>query len=227
VRALLIDAGLETALELRRKKIGFVYNTLHGPWGEDGTVQGMLEMMGIPYTGCGVLTSALAMDKDFSKRIFASRGIPTPPWRTLDRASARRYTPPRFPVVVKPSRQGSALGVSVVKAKARYAPALKAAFALDTAALVESFVPGTEITVAILGGKPLPAIEIVPQNEFYDFESKYKPGMSRHIIPRASTRGCWTGRGQPPAPRSRRWAAKRSPGSTSSSTGAGNRGSLR
>jgi len=177
-----IDAGPDLPFKLKSKKIDFVYNVLHGPWGEDGTVQGMLDVMGIPYSGCGVLASALAMDKAFSKKIFEASGIPTPSWQTAYRGGK----PPRisrFPAVVKPAAQGSAIGVSIAGNRAELASALKKAFRLGDSVVVEDYVAGTELTVGVLGGRALPAVEIVPDNKFYDFEAKYKKGKSRHIIP--------------------------------------------
>jgi len=185
-----IDAGPDLPQRLKTKKIDFAYIALHGPGGEDGTVQGMLEVMGIPYAGCGVLSSALAMDKIYTKRILDAAGLPTPRWRVLEKravsnpaANRGSRAGLRFPVVVKPSAQGSAIGVSVVRNAAGLAPALAAAFALDPRILIEDYIAGTEITVGILGNKPLPVIEIVPRNEFYDFESKYTAGCSQHLIP--------------------------------------------
>ena len=177
-----IDAGLDLPFKLKSNKIDFAYNILHGPWGEDGTVQGMLEMMDIPYSGCGVLSSALAMDKDFSKRIFKASGIPTPAWLVAVK-DGRTPNIRRFPVVVKPLAQGSAIGVSIAENKKQLASALKKAFKLGGRAIIEQYISGVEITVGVLGGKALPAVEIVPDNKFYDFEAKYKKGKSKHIIP--------------------------------------------
>ena len=177
-----IDAGPGLPSKLKSLKIDFAYNILHGPLGEDGTVQGMLDYLGIPYSGCGVLASALAMDKAFSKKIFKASGIPTPAWQCAEKnGKALKVT--KFPVVVKPLAQGSALGVSIARNKRQLVLALKKAFRLGGRAIIESYVAGTEITVGVLGDKTLPAVEIVPENEFYDFEAKYKKGKSKHIIP--------------------------------------------
>lgn len=181
MNAVSIDVGPDLPFRLKKQKIDFAYIALHGPWGEDGTVQGMLEIMGIPYAGCGVLASALAMDKIATKGILAAAGLPTPRWWVVERGARVPKLPRR--VVVKPSAQGSAIGVSVVKEKSGLAPALAAAFKYDRRVLVEEYIAGTEITVGVLGPRPLPVIEIVPQNEFYDFESKYTPGCSQHLIP--------------------------------------------
>lgn len=183
--AVCVDADTDLPFQLKKKKITFAFIALHGPWGEDGTVQGMLEIMGIQYAGCGVLSSALAMNKIYSKRIFDAMNLPTPPWSVLectDTVNISRLAK-KLPVVVKPSTQGSAIGVSIVKQKKDLAPALKRAFGLDRQVLVEQYIAGTEITVGVLGDTVLPVIEIVPDNEFYDFESKYQPGKSQHLIP--------------------------------------------
>jgi D-alanine-D-alanine ligase len=181
VNAVGIDAGVDLPLQLKKQKIDFAYIALHGPWGEDGTVQGMLEIMDIPYSGCGVLSSALAMDKIYTKRLLDLARLPTPRWWVLEKSMPVPRFP--FPVVVKPSTQGSAIGISVVKEKGALARALAAAFKLDKRILVEEYIAGTEITAGILGDAALPVIEIVPQNEFYDFESKYTVGCAQHLIP--------------------------------------------
>lgn len=181
-----IDAGPDVALHLRKQRITFAYNSLHGPLGEDGTMQGLLEVMGIPYCGCGVLASALAMDKCATKRMLDAAHIPTAPWQALTKGMpvAQPLRPSaRAKVVVKPATQGSAIGISIVDCPRALGPALAAAFKLDTNVLVEKYIAGTEITVGILGGKPLPVVEIVPRGAFYDFTSKYQPGQSTHLIP--------------------------------------------
>ncbi|MFH1367527.1 MAG: D-alanine--D-alanine ligase [Elusimicrobiota bacterium] len=177
-----IDAGSDLPFRLKKNKIDFAYIILHGPWGEDGTVQGLLEIMDIPYTGCGVAASALTMNKVYSKMVFDSLDFPTPEWQVVNKGCLPSSFF-RLPAVVKPVSQGSAIGVSIVKKKAELKHALKEAFKYDKQALIERYIKGTEVTVGVVGGKALPVVEIVPENEFYDFESKYKPGMSRHIMP--------------------------------------------
>jgi D-alanine-D-alanine ligase len=177
-----IDAGPDLPEKLKSKKIDFVYNALHGHRGEDGAVQGMLEIMNIPYSGCGVLASALAMDKEYSKRVFQSCGIPTPDFKIAEKGGALPVIT-GFPVVVKPAAQGSAIGVSIVENKKGFTAALKKAFKFGDKVIVERFIKGVEITIGILGDKVLPAVEIVPLNKFYDFDAKYTKGKSRHIIP--------------------------------------------
>jgi D-alanine-D-alanine ligase len=163
---------------------------LHGRFGEDGTVQGLLELLELPYVGSGVLASALAMDKVVSKQVFVSAGIKTPAWETvragdeiaLDAISGRLGDK----VVVKPVSEGSSVGMSIVHDRNELGPAIEEALRHDRTVLVEQFVAGAEVTVGVLGNEdlePLPTLEIVPEHEFYDYESKYIPGMSRHIIP--------------------------------------------
>ncbi|MEG1839948.1 MAG: D-alanine--D-alanine ligase [Raoultibacter sp.] len=163
---------------------------LHGKYGEDGTIQGLLEIIGLPYIGSNVWSSALAIDKAKSKLFYERAGIPTPKAINLRSAEEKSvasllaYVGNRC--VVKPSTEGSALGVFIVEGEAQVRDAIDKAFAIDTEVLVETFVAGTELTVAVLGNEnpvALPIIEIVPINEFYDYESKYAPGGSKHICP--------------------------------------------
>lgn len=170
-----------------------VFLGLHGGQGEDGTLQAMLDLTGVPYTGSGHLASALAMDKDLSKRLFRDAGIPTPEWQLLrDRASAIWGTPAfadriaatlGIPVIVKPSKEGSTVGLTLVKATAGLAPAIAEAFAHDDEVMVERFIPGRELTVGVLGDQALPVGEIIPKHELYDYECKYTPGMAREEFP--------------------------------------------
>ncbi|MDR3306470.1 MAG: D-alanine--D-alanine ligase [Endomicrobium sp.] len=182
VRAVGIDVNRDVAEKIRKANIDVAYIVLHGPMGEDGTVQGMLEIMGIPYAGSGVFASSASMDKDISKKLFRCSGIPTPEWMVV-----KQFEPvaeiKKYPVVVKPVSQGSALGVAIVKNTSQFAVAAKEAFKYDKEIIVEKFISGKEITVGVLNGKSLPVIEIVPKGEFYDFKSKYQKGGSGHIIP--------------------------------------------
>ena len=158
------------------KNIYAVFIALHGGKGEDGTIQGFLETLRLSYTGSGILASGLAIDKIISKQLFVSAGLSVPP-ACLSRD---------FPLVVKPSHGGSTLGISIVKKKADLAPALDLARKYDARILMEKFIPGTEITIGILGNdnpRILPAIQIVPASGFYDYQAKYAPGGSRHLIP--------------------------------------------
>ncbi len=163
---------------------------MHGKLGEDGTLQGMLEIIELPYTGPGVWASSTAMDKSKSKTHYIEAGINTPQAVTM--FSKDDATPEQLVemlgehIVIKPATEGSALGVVIVNGIDEIDAALDQAFALDNAVIVEKFISGTELTVAVIGNKEiqaLPVIEIVPQNDFYDFESKYAPGGSQHICP--------------------------------------------
>ena len=201
---LAIDAARSLPEALKRSKINFAYVALHGTGGEDGTVQGLLDWLKVPYTGSGVLASALAMDKSASKRLFDAAKLPTAPWYSLNKPSpltkAEMAAPPPacgghpkggmgsrlgYPVVVKPASQGSAVGVSIVKSEKEWPGALMNAFRYDKTVLVEQFLQGPEITIGILGNQVLPIIEILPQHHrpFYDFHAKYAPGGSRHVLP--------------------------------------------
>ncbi len=185
-----IDAGRELARDLRSKKIQAVFNALHGKWGEDGCVQGMLEVMGIPYTGSGVTASAICMDKSASKKIFAAAGLRTASFIELrlpakDAAGAIRdaRSPFGYPCVVKPSDEGSSVGVSLVSEEAGLAKALQAAAKFSRHLLIERYVQGREIAVAILGGKPLGTVEIKTRRAFYDYKAKYTKGETQYLVP--------------------------------------------
>jgi D-alanine-D-alanine ligase len=183
--AVAIDVGRDVPQVLAREGIQVAFIALHGRLGEDGVVQGLLEMMGIPYTGSGVLASSLAMNKIFAKEIFHAAGLTIAPYRVMRRGDRLNMQELGFslPFVVKPSQEGSSVGVSIVKQAAEIEPALAAAFAYDDEILVEQFIRGREIQVGILEERALGAIEIVPKKEFYDFEAKYTPGMAEHILP--------------------------------------------
>jgi D-alanine-D-alanine ligase len=182
LRAVGIDVNRNVAEKISKENIDIAYIALHGPMGEDGTIQGMLEIMDIPYTGCGVLASSASMDKDVSKKLFRCSEIPTPDWTVI-----KQFEPvadiKKYPVVVKPVSQGSTIGVTIVKNASQFALAAKEAFKYDKEIMVESFIRGKEIAVSVLNGKALPIIEIVPKGNFYDFKSKYQKGGSKHIIP--------------------------------------------
>ncbi len=179
--------GPDIAQRLVEEKVECVFLALHGRFGEDGTIQGMLEMMRIPYTGSGVLASALAIHKGMSKKIFIGEKIPTPPvevlvLREIEKTPLKKVSLP-FPLVVKPAREGSTIGISIVKTEADLENALKEAGKFDDEIVVEVFMRGREITVGILEEIPLPVIEIVPKSGFYDYHSKYTKGETDYIIP--------------------------------------------
>ncbi|MFV9510713.1 D-alanine--D-alanine ligase family protein [Tepidibacillus sp. LV47] len=174
------------------KDIDVVFLALHGRYGEDGKIQGLLDILEIPYVGSGVLASALAMDKARAKRIFDHAGIRTAKDIVLTREQfidiKRIEEEIGYPLVVKPNQEGSTIGLSIVKKREDLTKALEEAFLYDTEILIEEFIDGTEVTVAILETEQnieaLPIIEIVPnKNSYYDYESKYSVGGSEHIIP--------------------------------------------
>jgi len=182
-----IDVGDDIAEKLVKEKIECAFLALHGRFGEDGTVQGMLELMRIPYTGSGVLASALAMHKVMSKKFFLCEKIPTPRYEVFQREKIKEDLPERIslplPVVVKPAREGSTIGVSIVREDEELGPALTRAAEYDEEILVEEFMKGREITVGILENIPLPVIEIAPKSGFYDYHSKYTKGETQYILP--------------------------------------------
>jgi D-alanine-D-alanine ligase len=185
--AMAIDVGEDIAEKLVREKIECAFLALHGRFGEDGTIQGMLELMRIPYTGSGVLASALAMHKIMAKKFFLYEKIPTPRFEVFQREEIKKGLQKKLslplPVVVKPAREGSTIGVSIVQKEEELAPALKKAVEYDEEILIEEFMKGKEITVGILEDIPLPIIEIVPRSGFYDFHSKYTKGETQYILP--------------------------------------------
>ncbi len=163
---------------------------LHGKWGEDGTIQSLLELRSIPYTGSGVMASAIAMDKVMSKKLFLHHGTPTPEWYDYIKDSRPRSAKIMqgifeigFPNVVKPNDQGSSVAITIVKSESELDPALDEAERLSDVVLVEKYVPGAELTVGILGDEPLPVIEIRPHDGFYDYHHKYTKGMTDYLVP--------------------------------------------
>jgi D-alanine-D-alanine ligase len=186
-----IDPAGDLIGELQGFLPDVVFIALHGRYGEDGTVQGLLEILGFPYTGSGVFSSALCMDKVMSKKIMEYEGISTPSYKFLTDQSDRSTVEGLkkelgLPLVVKPSREGSTIGVTIVREEDELEKALHEAFKYDQLVLVEKYIDGIELTAAVLGTKEprvLPLIEIVSETEFYDYTAKYTPGMSHHIIP--------------------------------------------
>jgi D-alanine-D-alanine ligase len=183
-----IAEGGDPGLAIRRSGIDLAFLALHGRLGEDGCVQGLCELYGIPYTGSSVLGSALAMDKVKSKELFRLHNLPTPPYYTMSNADDMAdleeiHGSFGFPVVVKPRGEGSSLGVSKAGSMLELAQALSSALKLDDVAIVERFVAGKEVQVGILNGRVLGAIEIVPSKGMYDYEAKYTPGMSEYFMP--------------------------------------------
>lgn len=180
-----VDRDLDRVL--RQHPIDVAFNALHGPYGEDGCVQGMLEMMGIPYTGSGVLASALAMDKLKSKELFRLYNVPTPPYYVIDAndlgALEEVHGSFGYPVFVKPRRAGSSVGAGKAANPAELRARCEDAAQFDRSVLVERFVGGREVTVGILDGRALGALEIVPKSGVYDYRSKYQAGQSDYHFP--------------------------------------------
>ena len=176
---------------LRQTKVDIVFNALHGRYGEDGCIQGLLEIMGIPYTGSGVLASSLSMHKVKAKELFRLHNLPTPPYYVLDRD---RYVNLEevhgafgFPVIVKPAGEGSSVGVSLSRDMDELETACEEAFQFDDAVLVERFIPGREVHVGVLGDEALGGIEITSHNDIFDYQAKYYPGHADyHLPPRLS-----------------------------------------
>jgi D-alanine-D-alanine ligase len=174
-------SGLGNIPAIRDADVLFL--ALHGGRGEDGTLQSVLEVVGIPYTGSGPLGSALAMDKDVAKHLFREAGVPTADWlmapATAEVAGGRLG----WPLIVKPSKQGSTVGLSKVRGPEDYEAAIALAARYDNEVLIEAYVPGRELTVGVLNGAPLAVGEIIPQHEIFDYECKYSPGMAEEIFP--------------------------------------------
>lgn len=181
-QATAIDVGHKIGQTLARLKPDVVFNALHGRFGEDGCIQGMLEVMGLPYTHSGVLASALAMDKPVSRILFAEEGIRCPPGRVAHREEVLAGTVLEPPYVVKPVNEGSSVGVIVV-AEGEDNPFDTEPWHYEDRVLVERFIPGRELSVAVKGGEPLGVIEIVPAGQFYDYTAKYADGGSSHVVP--------------------------------------------
>jgi len=175
-----IDVDPDLAIKLKRKHIGAAFIALHGRWGEDGSVQGLLEIMGIPYTGSGVLGSAMAMDKVVMKMMFESMGIPSPAYTQAEDGGTVHFP---LPFVVKPASEGSTIGISIVKKQKEVMAAIKKARMFDKKVMVEKYIEGDEITVGIVNGEALPVVQVKPSSGFYDFEAKYTKGMTEYIVP--------------------------------------------
>jgi len=161
-----------------------VFNALHGRFGEDGAIQGVLDLLGIPYTHSGVRASAVAMDKVAAKALFAAAGLPVAAGRTVGIDELEAADPIPLPYVVKPVNEGSSVGVEIIKAGDNRRAAVARAWKFGREALVEEYIPGRELTVAVMGDKALAVTEILADaGVFYDYESKYADGGSRHVIP--------------------------------------------
>jgi len=193
----LADSGYRvTAIDVRRDAAALVaalqprpdvvFNALHGRYGEDGCVQGVLELIGVPYTHSGVLASALAMDKPTAKRLFAAAGIRCPEGIVIDRSALAHGDPMARPYVVKPVNEGSSVGVRIVRPGDNLPPAeLAGGPDHDGRVLVERFIPGRELTVTVMGDRALAVTELKPVSGFYDYASKYTAGRTEHVVPAA------------------------------------------
>ncbi len=179
-----IDADRSIAATLAEVKPDVVFNALHGPWGEDGTIQGILEVLDIPYTHSGVLASALAMDKGRAKAIFRDAGLPVAESKVMTRAEAARGHHMPLPYVIKPVAEGSSVGVFIFEENTNKSPdAILEAGASDDMVMIEDYVPGRELTVSVMGDKALAVTEIISHTGWYDYEAKYAEGGSSHVVP--------------------------------------------
>lgn len=200
----LIDVGKDIAQVIKKEKVRVAFLALHGGIGENGSIQGLLETVGVPYTGSGVLASALAMDKVASKKIFTFHGLPVAPFMVVRKgksakkgkaAAAKTEIPfvfdyPDFPTpsfdlpwVVKPVSEGSSIGVSIVKEEKELIPCMEKTFALDSNVMIEKCIKGKELHIGIIGDRVLGGVEVRPSLEFYNYEAKYTSGLTDYIIP--------------------------------------------
>lgn len=180
-----VDHDIDVAL--RQEQIDVAFIALHGRWGEDGCIQGLLELQGIPYTGSDVMASALAMHKGKAKELFRLHNLPTPAYYTLTEDDAADLAGVHgdfgFPCVVKPIREGSSVGVAICHSLEELAPAVEKALCFDGEVLIERFIAGKEVSVAILGNRALGACEIAPRAGFYDYQNKYTKGATDYFVP--------------------------------------------
>jgi D-alanine--D-alanine ligase len=182
------DDWQENRVLIQQANIEIAFVALHGHFGEDGQIQTVLEQLNIPYTGSDPLASRLAMDKIASRRIFQKQGLPVPNYVLFS-----THDDPRFifsliknlslPLVVKPAAQGSSIGLSIIDRTEQLDKAIEYAVGFDNQIIIEEYIPGREITVGMLGDSALPVVEIIPQNKFYDYEAKYRPGRSNYVVP--------------------------------------------
>lgn len=191
-RAIPIDVGPDICTVIKNKRIDLAFLALHGGHGENGSIQGMLEVLGVPYTGSGVLASALAMNKEASKQMFLFHKVPVPRFVLFESKSGTRKMMQRlssarvgfrFPWVVKPVEEGSSVGVSIVRDAKAFNRALREAFTYGTRVMVEKFISGKEVHIGILNGKVLGGVEVKPSLEFYTYEAKYTAGLTDYILP--------------------------------------------
>jgi D-alanine-D-alanine ligase len=179
-----IEVDASGAWMMGVREIDVVFIALHGKFGEDGAVQGFLELAGVPYTGSGVLASALAMNKPMAKRVWEFHHLPTPRWQLIEKTEAWELREDfTYPVVVKPCAEGSSVGVSIARTQEALHGGLAEAFRYDAQALVEAYIAGKEVTVGILGDRALGAMEVIAKGEFHSYEVKYTAGREEFVLP--------------------------------------------
>ncbi len=189
VLRLVVEDEQDAARQLDREALDVAFIALHGRFGEDGGIQRLLDVRGIPYTGSGPLSSRVCIDKAATKRLVQTFGLPTPRYELLVKDEWLRGHAEAlgervgYPLVVKPNRAGSSLGVTIVRDPAQLSAALDSAFAHDASALLEAFVEGRELTVGILDGEALPVVEVTAEREFYDYQAKYQDDATRYTCP--------------------------------------------
>ncbi len=185
-QAIAIDAGHDLPEQLKDAGIEIAFIALHGRFGEDGRVQGLLEMLQIPYTGSGVLASSMAIDKVITKQMLLYHELPTPGFdfmRPGDSGGQLFERCKHLPLIVKPSREGSTIGISIARSREALRHGIDTAAALDGTVLVEDFIDGSELTVSVLNNEALPIIQIVPKSGFYDYQAKYTAGETEYLLP--------------------------------------------
>ncbi len=178
-----IDVDRDLATRLSALKPDVAFNALHGPFGEDGTVQGVLELLAIPYTHSGILASALAMNKPMAKDVWRNHSLPMAEGKVVHRSAFRTGPVMPFPYVIKPLNEGSSVGVHIVFNGDNYQPQDDASWHFGEHVLVEQYIPGREIQIAVMGDRVLGAIEIRAHGRFYDYEAKYTDGKATHLMP--------------------------------------------
>ncbi len=182
-----VDVGPNVCTTLEQERVEIAFLALHGGYGEDGSIQGLLDVLGISYTGSGVLASALAMDKEASKKIFLFHKIPVPLFAVFDKNSLAVSSSqiPSFdlPWVIKPAAEGSSVGVSIVRDMETLKEALEQAHSYGSKIIIEKFIAGKEVHIGILNGKALGGVEVRPSLDFYNYEAKYTPGLTEYILP--------------------------------------------
>ena len=185
VQPVLVDGDLGSLLAALTPKPDAVFNALHGRFGEDGAIQGVLDWLGIPYTHSGVRASATAMDKVMAKSVFRQAGLPVPHGRMVDMDELEAADPLPLPYVIKPANEGSSVGVEIMRSGGNRRAEIARTWRFGNAALVEEFIPGRELTVGVMGDRALTVTEIRATQGFYDYEAKYADGGSTHLLPAA------------------------------------------